>query len=152
MEDHNNSIESLKVNWRNFHYKSPDGMVLAALEWNIKEKQEGYLDMIPIMRWWMKWWTEHSDSETAYDDCKREIKTLDIWKDELVSNALSNYMRNDADVNLLEFVNMAITEFCHDDNTFKIYSINDINDKNFGAGDEIINEINSLILLLILKI
>lgn len=114
--------EIIKTNWSLIHYKSPHGMVIAALENSINEKHEGYTIMITLHDLWVKIWT--NNPEMDYDECKSLLKESQNWNPDLLLTALNEFMQV-VDPNLIEFVNTAISEFVSEDDKlqYKFYSI-----------------------------
>jgi hypothetical protein len=106
--------EWIKVNWSKFDYKSAEGMLLAALEHYTKEKREESATV--IMKWWIDWWSDKKDvmTDKTYEECKAAIKEFKEWDTKVLLNAIHEFFMV-VDLNLIEFLNMSISEFVSDD-------------------------------------
>lgn len=108
----------MKIDWSKYdiHYKTAEGMVAAALEWWIETQRPGYEELIPVLTWWLTWWTAHPD-EVNYTQCKASLQDLratvgSAWNPETISDILERFKQEKVDLNLLEFVDQAMEEFC----------------------------------------
>jgi len=118
--NHSHSLQNMSIN-----YKSPEGQLLEALEYNLS-KSDKKETLISIISWWKQYWTANPTSD--YEECKNAISTFGWWNKEVVLESLYTFSNEKMDPNMFEFIDMAIEEFCDKESKLVLVPIHQFTD------------------------